>query len=289
MIGFLQRLFGGERPSAAAPRRTTKPPLPEAELETFKTWFLQQTCPAIALTPDASLPIAATGSRLGGPAWLAAGEDWPRDRRGVPLEFIAQLDCTDCRELGGYPDTGIIQFFVARNDLYGADFDDPAGAAMLVRRCDIAAAGALVSPPPLALVAGLECSDCSPFENLAVRATGIGLRPTLITDRIDRTVMAAEQRVMGLYERYDATALEGFLRSEAKARPPRHHSGGYPVFTQDDVRFRPAFADFDHVLLRLTSDTYLMWGDAGECLFLIRSEDLARGDLSRVAYSWDCY
>ncbi len=289
MIGFLQRLFGGVRPSAAAPRGTTKPPLPVAELEAFKTWFGQQTRQATELTPDASLPIGATGSRLGGPAWLAAGEDWPLDPHGVPLEFIAQLDCADCRGLAGYPDRGIIQFFVARNDVYGADFADPAGATMLVRRCDVTGAGALVPPPPLARVADLEFSDFSPFEDLAVRATGIGLRPTLITDRIDRTVLAAEKRVMALYERYDATALEAFLRSEAKARLPRHHSGGYPAFTQSDVSYQPAFAEFDHVLLRLTSDAYLMWGDAGECVFLIRSADLARGDFSRVAYSWDCF
>lgn len=293
MIDFLRRLLGGApapTPApAATPKPSAKPPIPDAELDAFKSWFLQQTRPAIALTPDATATIAATGSRLGGPAWLPAGEAWPADPRGVPLEFIAQLDCADCRGLGGYPDTGIIQFFVARDDLYGADFDDPAGSNMLVRRCDVTQPGALVAPPPLEPVAGVEFSDFTPFQDAAVRANGIGLRASLISDRIDQGVMEAEQRVVALYERYDIARLETFLESDAAARPLRHHTGGFPAYTQSDVHYQPAFAAFDHVLLRLTSDDAIMWGDVGECVFLIRRDDLAQGDFSRVAYSWDCH
>lgn len=296
MIAFLRRLLGrapAARPatvaSTASDQTSAKPPIPDAELDAFKTWFLQQTRPALALTLDATADITATGSRLGGPAWLAAGEAWPADSRGVPLEFIAQLDCADCHGLDGYPESGIIQFFVARDDLYGADFEDPNGSTMLVRRWESTPAGALVAPPPLEPVAGAEFSDFTPFQDEAVRANGIGLRASLILDRIDQSVMAAEQRVVALYERFDIARLEAFLESDAAARPLRHHTGGYPAYTQSDVHYQPAFAAFDHVLLRLTSDDVIMWGDVGECVFLIRSDDLARGDFSRVAYSWDCH
>lgn len=298
MIDFLKRLFGGARstPSprgaataAAQGQGTGKLPLPADELDAFRSWFLRQTRAAVALVPDGSHGIAAAGSRLGGPAWLAAGEPWPSDERGVPLEFIAQLDCADCRSLGDYPDAGVIQFFVGRDDLYGADFDDPSAARCLVRWCDVTRPGTLTAQPALDLVADAQFSDFSPFSDDAVRTNGIGLRAEPVVDRIDQGIMAAERRIMALYERYDIGALEAFLESDEAARPQRHHSGGYPAYTQRDVHHLAAFAGHDHVLLRLTSDDRLTWGDAGECVFLIRGEDLRRGDFSRVAYSWDCY
>ena len=298
MIEFLRRLLGGPTPivkptAVATTARTHETPIkkaiPDTELADFKTWFLQQTRPALALTPDPTLEITASGSRLGGPAWLADGEPWPSDPQGVPLEFLAQLDCTECRDLDGYPNSGIIQFFIGRGDLHGADFDDPARATMIVRRCDVTQPGALVPPPPLQIVGDDMFSDFSPFQDEAVRTAGIGLRLTFITDRIDQSIMAAEKRITTLYERYNIEALDAFLESDEAARPLRHQTGGYPAYTQNDVHYQPAFADFDHVLLRLTSDELVMWGDVGECVFLIRSSDLARADFARVAYSWDCH
>lgn len=297
-MDLLRRLFGGSAPPDPPTRvggiagesdTAAKPPIPDAELEQFETWFLKQTRPALALTPDATASIAASGSRLGGPVWLADGEAWPSDARGVPLEFLAQLDCSECQGLDGYPERGIVQFFIGRDDLYGADFDDPAASTVLVRRIDVTRAGALVAPPSPQVIAGVAFSDFSPFRNDAVRATGIGLRPALILDRIDQSIMEAEKRVVALQERYDIDRLETFLESDEAARPLRHQTGGYPAYTQSDVRYQPAFSDFDHVLLRLTSDDFVMWGDVGECVFLIRREDLARADFSRVAYSWDCH
>jgi uncharacterized protein YwqG len=291
---FLRRLLGGS-PSPTPPTATYKkapsgkPPIPDAELDAFKTWFRQQTRPAIALTPDPTAQIGVIGSRLGGPAWLADGEAWPVDARGVPLEFLAQLDLAECQGLDGYPDGGIAQIFIGRDEFYGTDFEDPSGSILLVRLCDASRAGTLVAPPPLEVVAGIEFTDFSPFQDDAVRAGGIGLRPALITDRIDQSIIEAEKRIMALYERYDTEQLDAFLESDEAERPLRHHTGGYPAYTQSDVQDHPAFVEFDHVLLRLTCDDFVMWGDSGECVFLIRSDDLARADFSRVAYSWDCH
>ena len=32
-----------------------------------------------------------------------------------------------------------------------------------------------------------------------------------------------------------------------------------------------------------------MWGDVGEAVFMIRADDLAARDFSRVAFYWDCH
>ena len=287
MSDFLKPLFGMSRPSANLPRRPGKPPLPELQLEEFKLWYLAQRKVAVALTPDPQGSIGKTGSRLGGSAWLSEGENWPVDGRGIPLEFLAQLDCDDCRGLCGYPAHGIIQFFIGRDDLFGADFDDLLNGSALIRWCDPEMAGALHEPPLLEELGGEPFSDFSPFLKADVRTGGLALRSQPFEDWIDQSSKEAEVRTDDLYDRFDISALDRFVESQALERPRRHQSGGYPAFTQSDIRYKAEFADYDHVLLRLTSDETLQWGDVGEAVFMIRSADLAKGDFSSVVYSWD--
>ena len=78
------------------------------------------------------------------------------------------------------------------------------------------------------------------------------------------------------------------LESRETDKPLVHQAGGYPVFVQWDFRKPDYLAAYDTVLLRLTSDDFLMWGDVGEANFLIRREDLAKRDFSKVIFWWDC-
>jgi hypothetical protein len=62
--------------------------------------------------------LPATGadarSRLGGPALLPAGVDWPRHAPGRPLTFLAGVDLAEVRAAGGdrrLPETGWLLFF----------------------------------------------------------------------------------------------------------------------------------------------------------------------------------
>ncbi|HEY6814824.1 MAG TPA: YwqG family protein [Croceibacterium sp.] len=291
MIDFLKRLFGGAAapPPPPRPRASDKPPLPAELLAEFEAWYLTQHKPAVALRPDPAGAIGSTGSRLGGPVWLAAGEAWPVDEKGVPLEFIAQLDLADCSALAGYPRSGLVQFFIGRDDLYGAEFDDLLAGSYLVRYCAADAAGALHAPPPLTEHDGVPCSDYSPFQNDGVRENGLALAAVLVDDPIDLSIKEAELRIDELYKHYDIATLYAFAERPEVERPIRHHTGGYPAFTQSDIRNDAAYADLDQVLLRLTSDDSIMWGDVGEAVFMMRSEDLATGDFSKVAFSWDCH
>ena len=295
MIDFLKRLFGGSTPSgpipassrsAAAARAPRKPTIPDDELDQFKRWYLAQNKPAVALLPDPDGPIGVVGSRLGGPAWLREGEPWPVDRKGVPLEFLAQLDLADCRALEGYPHEGIVQFFIGRNDLHGANFDDLLKGSYLVRHCQGDDRGALHPPPPLEEQDGIPFSDYSPFCSEMVRNRGLALKAEPTDDPIDPAIKDAERRILDLYDRYDLAPLDAFV--EAHERPLRHHTGGHPAFTQSDIRLDASYAEYDRVLLRLTSDDNLMWGDSGEAVFMMRGADLAAGDFDAVVYSWDC-
>ncbi|MFN3863661.1 MAG: DUF1963 domain-containing protein [Erythrobacter sp.] len=67
-----------------------------------------------------------------------------------------------------------------------------------------------------------------------------------------------------------------------------HHAGGYPVFVQCDFRAPGQHDDYDTCLLHLTSDDHVEWSDVGDANIMIRAEDLARGDFSKVILCWDC-
>ena len=135
-------------------------------------------------------------------------------------------------------------------------------------------------------VAGIPFSDYSPFCSEMVRNRGLALKAEPTVDPIDPAIKDAERRILDLYDRYDLAPLDAFV--EAHERPLRHHTGGYPAFTQSDIRLDASYAEYDRVLLRLTSDDNLMWGDSCEAVFMMRGADLAAGDFDAVVYSWDC-
>lgn len=290
-MDFLKRIFGpGHKNGPTNPSAPSgRPPLPPELLDEFKAWFLGQRLPAIEFVPDPALPVPPRGTRLGGPALLLAEEAWPCDRAGVPLEFLAQLDLDDCAALPGYPADGILQFFVGRDDLHGADFDDLLAGQFMVRWLAPDTPAHLAQQPPLSPELEGTAGDYTPFGSDALREIGIALVPRPITDMIDASNLAADTRIAELHGDYDITSLEDWLMTPEAERPMRHHTGGFPAFAQQDFRDDARWADYDHVLLHLTSaDDLLYWGDTGEAVFMIRSRDLARGDFSRVIYSWDC-
>ncbi|MEO1729445.1 MAG: DUF1963 domain-containing protein [Pseudomonadota bacterium] len=300
MIGFLKWLLGLQEVGGATPMplqsHSTQPtllPLPEEVAKDFLDWFKAQQKPAVALKPDPTLPIEPRGTRLFGPALLVEGEEWPKGRDGETLDFLAQLNLADCAPLDGYPRQGLVQFFIGRDVYYGANFDGPGGldtGNFLVRGLPVDVRGALHTAPHAGTVDSSGIDDYSPSNHFELRKRGITLVPKMITDQMGLDVLEASQRFYALDRKtYDLDPLYDAIDTIIQDAPLEHHTAGYPAFTQSDIREDERYAEYDHVLLRLTSDDYLMWGDVGECVFMIPSADLAKGDFGRVAYSWDCH
>ena len=65
-----------------------------------------------------------TDSKVGGTPYLPRGEAWPVCSYGAPMTFLAQIDCTQLKDLPDFPHAGLLQFFIGTDDVYGADFDD---------------------------------------------------------------------------------------------------------------------------------------------------------------------
>ncbi len=298
MIGLFKRLFGVGNDIAqtaqAEPANSTPSPKPQLEpipddiANGFLDWYRAQRRPAIALKPDINLPIEPKTSRLFGPAFLLKGEEWPQAKNGKTLDFLAQMDLADCAALKGYPASGIIQFFIGRDDLFGADFEDLLRGDYLVRHVPADADGNMREAPHKDDYDQSGIDDFSPAYNLETRLRGISLVPEMIEDMIDLSHFEASKRFFGIPAKYDLNPLYNILDKLQAQRSQGHHTGGYPAFVQTDIREYGRYLEYDHVLLRLTSDEHLMWGDVGECVFMIPSEDVAKGDFSRVIYTWDC-
>lgn len=294
MINFLKRLFGGgseglpkPAPSPAPIVYTIEkdPPLPQEDIDAFLDWYRQQRKPAVRFTPDPEAEIEPLASRIFGPAFLPDGEEWPRDDNGEPLEFLAQINLADCSSLDGYPREGVVQFFIGIDDVFGADFDNLLGGQRLVRVIASDAQGRLHERPPISRE---DEYLYSASQSDPVRTRGVMLVAEPFEDQMDLSNKEADGKFFRLASTHDVDRLYEAIDAIDQQRALCHHTGGYPAFTQSDIRFEAEYEDFDHVLLRLTSDDILMWGDAGECVFMMRSADLARGDFSQVIYSWDC-
>ena len=67
-----------------------------------------------------------------------------------------------------------------------------------------------------------------------------------------------------------------------------HKIGGYPDYTQNDIRDK----EYEVLLLQIdsegTDEHEIMWGDCGIANFFIREKDLKELKFDEVIYNWDC-
>ncbi len=259
------------------------PPATEEQEAALATRVEALRLPSVQLKAMAAAPARASGSRIGGPAWLPDGGAWPLGRDGRPMEFLAQLDFAELPPLADFPEAGLLQFFIARDDRFGADYDDPARSDVrLVWRAEPPVGGRLHGQGPLDPLV-----DSSPFEGESVRTEGRPLLGTVSSrmpsqDSVEVRELLAE---MGIADAANVDDLVDPLLDVDE--PPNLFVGGHPRFVQWDFR-EPGFRDdYDRVLLQLDSRSGLIWGDCGWAVFLIRRADLLARDFSRVAFSWE--
>lgn len=256
----------------------------DAEADEIIDWYRGQTRPALLLRPDTEADASSAPARLGGKVWFAEGEKWPRGPDGEPLEFVAHLDFSRLPPLDGFPNEGVARFFVGRDDIWGVDFDVPDKSNVRVLCHDGPATGGRLEDP---LSWGKDQN--SPFESVSLRDQGVALRPEPIEDLPDFYSWQLQEQLDRYAGRPGQDELENELFEIVETREYAHRIGGYPSFTQYDFRKRGEHDDLDVVLLGLTSDDAIMWGDVGEAGFYMRRSDLERRDFSRVAFYWDCH
>jgi Domain of unknown function (DUF1963) len=99
----------------------------------------------------------ATGTRIGGPGLVPAGQDWPRSPAGYPLDFIALIDFAELPHVGPLPRAGRLALY------YGGNPDDPQFAD------PVAAARAYYFPPGTPTASPKAPTDTYPIAAFHVR------------------------------------------------------------------------------------------------------------------------
>lgn len=251
------------------------------------------SCAKIKLSPE---PCVIFDSKVGGLPYLPKGAEAPTDAKGNKLYLLAQINCEDVAELPDFPHSGMLQFFISDDDLYGSTLTVPSPqkdwrvvyCPEIDRSVDPSAIAEVYADMP-----EIEFTPISGECKMTFEMTSEGL--TTGDYRFEQLFI---ERWNEAFPEDEATAIFDLddsvfdvIDSNEGLSFPAHKMGGYPFFTQADPRSEDS-AQYDTLLLQIDTDFRegigVMWGDIGVGNFFINSEALKRLDFSDVLYNWDC-
>lgn len=246
-------------------------------------------------------------NKLGGTPYFPKNMEYPRGRKSEfkdqPLVLLAQLNFEKLPHIPDFPEKGILQFFIAGDDLYGmaaecygealAGQDD---FRVIYHENIITDESQLLSADEIPQYDG-DDEELLPFTGEYRLIPG---EPEMIAAsaqdfRFEEAFLQcyneiADEPIESLYDLDDET-----YEQLAETSPMEAIIGGYPIFTQEDPRSEDSLGDCDTLLFELDSvydkenGLDILWGDCGTGSFFIPREKLKALDFSRVAYNYDCY
>jgi len=263
------------------------------ELEKYRDRIEATIKPYIEIQTQNNDDVNWWQSKFGGLPYLPKGFEYPKTPDGKDLFLLAQINFSEAPFLDGFPDRGILQFYIADDDLYGLDFanyanlDNPAVEQkfkiIYFPQPDFKVENIITNydflpEPEYFPVQG--CCGLQFTKKYAPISTNDYQFTELLGGEIDELFMNHE-----IWDEY----LE-------ISQPVGHKIGGYPDFTQEDVRKYSSKSDRqqkpDILLLQMDTDgnetVDIMWGDTGVGNFFIDESALRELDFSKVLYNWDC-
>ena len=245
-------------------------------------------------------------SKLGGLPYFPKDMEYPRGKagsfKGQPLTLLAQLNFEKLPHIPDFPTKGILQFFIAADDLYGMTPDYGEGMTrqdnfrVIYHESIITDEAQLLSGDEIPKYTGEdECYLPFKGEFSLTAEPPVMMTATMWDHRFaDAFVTAynefADEPVDDYWELDEDITDELYAMTDF----PDAIIGGYPVFTQDDPRMDEKAADCDTLLFELDSvydkesGIDILWGDMGTGSFMIPRERLKALDFSRVLYNYDC-
>ncbi|MBQ6160750.1 MAG: DUF1963 domain-containing protein [Oscillospiraceae bacterium] len=256
------------------------------------------------------------GNKLGGTPYFPKDMEYPvgteGDFQGKPLNLLVQLNFEQLPHLPDFPTKGILQIFIAGDDLYGMCLDPDIGECMTQQRNFRVIYHERVLTDEKLLYAADEIPrsdevDCLlPFVGcykLVPQELKL-INPTMHDYRFEKAYQklcedtghsdGGSADLCGPIPSLDELDEEDFDKLY-ETKFPNAILGGYPFFTQEDPRSCPELAELDTLLFELDSvmdkekGIDICWGDCGTGSFFLSREKLKALDFSRVLYNYDCY
>ena len=275
----------------------------EALLEDIKA---RTKVPAYRLRVKRGMTLGLTDSKIGGLPYWDLSRPYPADEKGQPMQLLAQINFGAEDMDPPFPKTGLLQFFIGLDEMFGCNFADAPDQKNYRVVYHPKIDGSVTPDQVLSLGApGLVDDDrTSPLEEeLAIHTERADSSANDRSFVFEEAFRAAVKAVMGVdmgeqksYEFLDEDVydelFESFLETDDGCMNGGHWMLGYPSFTQEDPRSEDS--PFDTLLLQVDSmrdeeNGYsILWGDCGVANFFISRTDLEKLDFSRVLYNWDC-
>lgn len=241
-------------------------------------------------------------SKFGGVPYWDLQKTYPSDSQGNKLMLLAQFNFEQVESGSSLPQQGILQFFIATDDLFGLNFDDPTfqDTFRVVYHENIDTTltreQILALNPPIST--NLE-NDYTPifkeaFVKITKKETFMGYedyRFDSLFGQIASEKYHIDTKNKSFYSLTSDMDCEDFMK---EMNHEKHWLLGYPYFTQADPRDADvAYEYYDTLLFQIDSDyidheDYVLWGDCGVANFFINHKDLENRDFSKILYNWDC-
>ncbi len=236
-------------------------------------WTNRTGKPAISFTLDGTGGKSVIGGRI--------SENAPVGSDGKPLRLLAAIFCSELPPNDLFPENGVIRIYIANDDLYGADFDNPALQKDFRVLYDADEYKFITSD------FGDKDDEFAVCGTHRINFRYIEKDPVTFCDyRFD--------------DNFNNAVANGILNNDYRDNDDFMEAlgsdinklGGFPFFTQYDPRENnEELQKYDTLLFQLTSDYdgKVMFGDGGICNFFIPHDKLKRLEFTDVLYNWDCY
>ncbi len=206
-------------------------------------------------------------SKCGGCPYLETMDDYPVGENGKPMMFLAQINLDEMPALEEFPTTGILQFYIMDDDYYGYD-----GKCKVIYIPEYKKDVQINKNPYEDKYIGYKPFEYEGKMIFTYEKMFIGTECGEFQDRFRHKVTDDEWNAL-----YDICSPSGC------------HIGGYPLFVQETPEYYDDGSS-DILLLQLDIDDEcrIMFGDSGNCVFLISKDDLRNRNFNNVAYDWQC-
>ncbi len=212
-------------------------------------------------------------SKFLGKPYLPINMEYPKDKNGVPMIHLAQINFAEVPALDDYPNSGILQLYISPTDWY--DMED---------FCIL-----FYENPDLDFQTGFDFLTKSLYEDC----------PIYVEHKLtfNKTIEYGDPNDFRFQLSFDGKDYYDFQKSLSKAQEDEmdkffdsigHKIGGYAYFTQSDPRDYDSIKHDDVLLLQIDTDEEIMFGDSGVAHIFINSDDLKEKDFSKAYFYWDC-
>ena len=248
-------------------------------------------------------------SKFGGVPYLPKDMEVPKNKENKQLTLLAQINIEELPKNNIYPmEEGMLQFWILNDDVLGLDYDTHLGNGFKVVYYKEIDKG-VTEEEVLEKYKPYKDED-SYFPIEGEFSLSFKLTDGYFSDSNDdfREIVDREMKkfhienkekykeILKVYDNKEYLSywdiwdiLEEDKEIGKKLFEAGHKIGGFPNFTQSDVR---EIGDYEILLLQIDSEgtekNEIMWGDCGIANFFIREKDLKELNFDKVIYNWDC-